>query len=326
MAPDREDALFVGIDVATAELVVARRQADGPVGTPTRWANDEAGHTALVGWLGELAPTLVVLEGTGGVEAAVTAAVHDAGLPVVVANPRQVRDFARGLGRLAKTDPIDAAVLAHFAAVVRPAVRPRPDAAARELAALVARRRQVRDLRIAELHRQARATPVVQPSLTRIIALLTEELAALDAAIADRVALDPTWCAQAALLQTVPGVGPVVAATLLAELPELATLAPKPVAALVGVAPMTQQSGTSRGRAAIRGGRTGVRGALYLAAVSAIRCNPVIRARYHRLLEAGKPKKVALIACARQLLTILHAMLRDGTPWQPAKPPAGIAP
>ena len=318
-------ARCVGVDVAGTEVVVALRHADAVADTvlaaPTRWANDEAGHAALLAWLTPQQPTLIVLEGTGGLEEALVAALHDAALPVVVANPRQVRDFARGVGRLAKTDPIDAAVLAHFAQVVRPAVRPRADVATRELAALVARRRQVRDLRTAEHHRRLRAAAVVRPSLDRTIAALTEELRVLEGAIADHVALDPAWCAQQALLQSVPGIGPVVAVTLLAELPELGTLAPKPLAALVGLAPFTQQSGAGRGRAVIRGGRTAVRGALYLAAVSAIRCNPTIQPLYHRLITAGKPKKVALVACARKLLTILHAMLRDGTPWQPPLAP-----
>jgi transposase len=305
---------FVGIDVAQDEVVVAIR----PLGTVSRWRTDEAGHAALVAHLAAVAPALVVLEGTGGLEVALAAALQDAELPVVVANPRQVRDFARGVGRLAKTDPIDAAVLAHFAEAVRPTVRPRPDAAARALAALVARRRQVRDLRVAERQRRGRLPAVVHPSLDRIIAVLSAELAELEQAIAEAIALDPTWRAKAALLQSVPGVGPVVATTLLAELPELGRQAANPIAALVGVAPLTRQSGRIQRPAAIGGGRRAVRHALFQATITAVRHNPVLRAYDEQLRARHKPRKVALIACAHKLLTILNAMLRDGTPWQPA--------
>jgi transposase len=307
----------VGIDVAQDELVVVV----GPEETLTRWANDEAGQAALAAHLAELAPDLVALEGTGGLEAGIVAALQDAGVPVAVANPRQVRAFAYGVGRLAKTDPIDAAVLARFAAVARPAVRARTDAATRDLAALVARRRQVRDLRTVERNRRRRAAAVVRPSIEQTIAALGAELATLEAAIATAVALDPTWQAKTDLLQSVPGIGPVVATTLLAELPELGRRAPKSLAALVGVAPLTRQSGRTQRPAAIGGGRRAVRTALYQATVTAVRHNPVLRRHYDHLLARHKPRKVALIACARKLLTILNAMLRDGTMWQdsPAK-------
>jgi transposase len=303
---------FVGIDVAQDELVVAHRPDTGV----TRWTNDAAGHQALVASLQAMAPTLIVLEGTGGLETGIVAALQDAALPVVVANPRQVRDFARGVGRLAKTDPIDAAMLAHFAEVVRPAVRPRPDAAARDLAALVARRRQVITMRVAEGNRLRRLPAVTHPSLERVIALLTAELEAIELAIAAAVALDPTWQAKDAVLQSVPGVGPVVASTLLAELPELGSLDPKPLAALVGVAPLTRQSGRTHRPAAIAGGRASVRKALVQATKTAIRWNPVIAAYHAQLTARRKPPKVVLIACAHKLLTILNAMLRDGTSWQ----------
>jgi transposase len=308
---------FVGIDVAQDELVVAVR----PSGAVSRWANDEPGRTALVAAVRAAHPTLVVLEATGGLEQAAAAALAEATLPVVVANPKQVRDFARGVGRLAKTDPIDAAILARFAEVVRPAVRAGTDEATRALRALVVRRRQVRDARVADTQRRSRAEPIVRPFLDRAIAAATTELTDLEAAIAARVALDPTWRATRDVLQSVPGIGPVVAATLLAELPELGTLATKQLAALVGVAPRTSESGKHRGKATIGGGRRGVRGALYLAAVAARRWNPTIRAFYERLLAAHKPKKLALVAAAHKLLGILNAMVRDGTLWLPKPAP-----
>jgi transposase len=304
---------MVGIDVAETELVVALE----PGAQLTRWANDDAGRAALAAHLTALAPTLIVLEGSGGVEQAVAAALQEAALPVVVANPAQVRHFAKGLGKLAKTDPIDAAVLARFAAVVRPALRPRPDAASRALRALVARRRQVRDLRVAEGNRQRRADPLVQPSIARVIASLTAELTELEAAIATHLTLDPAWRAKRAVLESVPGVGPVVSATLLAEVPELGACSAKEIAALVGVAPRTTQSGRREGPATIGGGRRSARCALYLATITAVRCNPIIKPFYDGLLARHKPRKLALIAAEHKLLTILNAMLRDGVRWQP---------
>jgi transposase len=305
--------VFIGIDVAQDEVVVAAR----PCGVVTRWTNDEAGRTALVAELQAQRPALVVLEATGGLEQAVAAALAAASVPTVVANPKQVRDFARGVGRLAKTDPIDAAILARFAEVVRPAVRLGADEATRALRALVVRRRQVRDARVADTQRLTRADPVVRPFLERAIAAATAELTELEAAIAARLGLDPAWRAKRQVLQSVPGVGPVVAATLLAELPELGTLTTKQLAALVGVAPRTTESGKHRGQATIGGGRRGVRCALYLAAVAARRWNPTVRAFYERLLAAHKPKKLALVAATHKLLGILNAMVRDGTLWQP---------
>ena len=319
------EPLVVGIDVAAAEVVVALRGAasSGAASsetTPTAWPNTSDGHAALVAWLTPQRPCLIVLEATGGLETALVAALHAAALPTVVANPRQVRDFARGVGQLAKTDPIDAGVLAHFAAVVRPAVRPRRDAAARDLAALVARRRQVRDLRTAETNRHHQASAPVLGSIARVIAVLDAEVADLEQQIAARLADVPALAATAAVLRSVPGIGPIVTATLLAELPELGVLDARPIAALVGLAPFTQTSGVGRGRARIRGGRAPVRVALVQAALTASRCNPVIKPLYVRLTAAGKPHKVALVACARKLLTILTAMLRSGATWCPRAP------
>lgn len=304
---------MVGIDVAQDELVAAV----DPNPIVSRWSNDDAGRAALVAHLQSLTPELIVVEGSGGLEQAIAAALHDAGLPVVVVNPAQVRHFARGVGRLAKTDPIDAAILARFAAVVRPALRPRPDATSRALRALVIRRRQVRDLRIAERHRVSRAEPLVRPSLERVARLLTQEQALLEEAIAAHLALDPTWRAKRAALVSVPGIGPVVAATLLAELPELGVCSAKQIAALVGVAPCTNQSGRRQGQATISGGRRSVRCALYLATVTAVRCNPVIKPFYDGLIARHKARKLALIAAEHKLLTIVNAMLRDGAMWEP---------
>jgi transposase len=303
---------FVGIDVAVDELVMS---IDG--GAVSRWTNDEAGQTALVATLRDHAPTLVVLEGTGGLERAIARQLDAAGIDNAVANPRQVRDFAKGMGRLAKTDAVDAVMLAQFGALARPDARLPTTAAADELRGLMVRRRQVRDQRVAEGNRRARSHDVALPSIDRIIAALTEELAELESMIADRLAHDPTWRDTCAILRSVPGIGPVAAATVIAELPELGSLSHKQIAALVGVAPRTRQSGRSTETATIGGGRRPVRCALYLATLSATRYNPLIHAFYHRLLDRHKARKVALIAATRKLLTILNAMVRDRTPWQP---------
>lgn len=305
----------VGIDVAQATLAVAIR----PSGAAWTCANDDAGWADLVRRLHAIAPDLIVLEGTGGLEQPVAAALAAAALPVRIVNAQRVRAFARSLGRLATTDPLDAAVLAHFAAVVRPAVRPLPDAATAELKALLTRRRQVVAQRVAEHNRLGRTMAVVRPSLERSIAALTTEQATLDAEIAQRIAADPTWTAKAAMLQSVPGIGPGTAALLLAALPELGTLTRQEVAALAGVAPFNRDSGRHQGPATISGGRSAVRTALGMATITAVRCNPVLTAFHARLRANHKPPKVALIACLRKLVTILNAMLRDGTPWTAAQ-------
>ena len=303
----------VGIDVAKARLAVATR----PAGEPWQVPNDAAGVAALAARLVALAPALVVLEATGGLERLVAAALVAAGLPVAVVNPRQVRDFARAVGQLAKTDALDAALLARFAEAVRPPPRPLPDAEQQALAALLTRRRQVVVLLTAE--RQRLGTVRVAPVRRRIeahLVWLEGELAALDDALGRALRASPAWRAREDLLRSVPGVGPVVATTLLAELPELGALDRKRIAALVGVAPVARDSGLLRGPRLVWGGRGRVRAALYMAALVATRFNPIFRAFYARLLAAGKAKKVALVACVRKLLTILNAIVRSATPWR----------
>lgn len=303
----------VGIDVAKARLDVATR----PRGEAWQVPNDEAGVAALVARLRGLAPALVVLEATGGLERLAAAALAAAGLPVAVVNPRQVRAFARAVGQLAKTDALDAALLARFGEAVRPPPRPLPDAAQQALAALLARRRQVVTMLTAERQRLGAALPAVRRRVQAHVAWLEGELAALDADLGDALRASPSWQAKDDLLRSVPGVGPVVALTLLAELPELGALDRKRLAALVGVAPLNADSGARRGQRLVWGGRGRVRAALYMAALVATRFNPVLRAFYQRLLAAGKAKKVALTACMRKLLLILNALVQTGTPWRP---------
>lgn len=307
------EARYVGIDVAQAHWDVAVL----PTGEAWQVGTDEASLTALVARLQALGPRLVVLEATGGLELRLAAALGLGGLPVAVVNPRQVRDFARATGRLAKTDRLDAAVLAHFAAAVRPAVHPLPDAATRALEALVTRRRQLVEMLTAERNRRRSAPLALQGELDAHIAWLRQRLQHLDRELGRTIKHSPLWREQDDLLRSVTGVGPVLATTLLSELPELGRLNRQQVAALVGVAPLNRDSGTRRGRRTVWGGRAQVRAALYMAALVASRHNPRLRAYYQRLLAAGKPKKVALVACMRKLLTILNALLRDRTRYQP---------
>ena len=301
----------VGIDVAKRWLDVAV----GADAAPWRVANDDAGIAELLARLAPARPALVVLEATGGLEAVVAGEPEAAGLPVAVVNPRQVRDFAKAIGVLAKTDRLDARVLARFGERVRPAARPLPDAATRELQALVARRRQVQAMLVAERNRRRTALPVVQAAIDEVIAVLARQVGELDRELARALRASPLWRAEDDLLRSVPGVGPVLAATPVACLRELGTLDRKQAAALVGVAPLAHASGQRTGRARIWGGRAQVRTALYMATLSAVRCNTVLAALYRRLLEAGRPRKVALTACMRKLLVILNAMVRDGTTW-----------
>jgi transposase len=304
---------FVGIDVAEEWLDVAVR----PDGEAWRVANDADGIAALVARLTPLAPALVVLEATGGCEALVALDLGTARLPVAVVNPRQVRDFARATGQLAKTDRLDAAVLARFAEAIRPAPRPLPDAATRKLQALVARRRQLQGMLVAERNRRRVAEAAVRPSLDEHIAWLRARVADLDADLARELRASPLWRAEADLLRSAKGVGPVLAATLIADLPELGTLDRHQIAALVGVAPLARDSGKRRGERHVWGGRGGIRAVLYMAALSAVRHNPPLRAFYDHLLAHGKPFKVALTACMRKLLVTLNAMKRDGALWDP---------
>jgi transposase len=260
---------------------------------------------------------LIVLEATGGLETPVVTALVEAGWPVAVINPRQARDFAKATGRLAKTDALDAEVLAHFGHAIRPEPRPWKDAEAQALTALIQRRRQVVAMLTAEKNRLASAHPRVQPDIEATIAWLEQRLKDHDGDLQRQLRASPLWREQDDLLRGVPGIGPVTAVILLAALPELGTLDRRQISALVGVCPFNRDSGQCRGRRMIFGGRAGVRAVLYMATVTASRCNPVIHAFYQRLRAAGKPAKVALTACMRKLLTILNAMLKTKTPWQP---------
>ena len=304
--------IFVGLNVAKDHLDVALR----PSGEGWRVANDETGTSQLLARLRTLHPTLVVAEATGGFERAAIAALAAAGIPVVVANPRQVRDFARATGELAKTDQLDAAILALFAERVRPAPRPLPDATTQLLDALLTRRRQLLEMLVAEKNRLGFAPKPLHRSIGQHIRWLERQLDDVTTALTDQVEQSPVWRAKDDLLQSVPGIGPVVSCTLLGELPELGTLSHKQIAKLVGVAPLARDSGTLRGKRMIWGGRASVRTALFQAALSARRWNPAVRVFYDRLRAAGKPAKVALIACARKLLVILNAMVRSNTRWQ----------
>jgi transposase len=309
-------AVFVGIDVSKGHLDVAVH--DQP--DVRRVANDEAGIQELVAELVTLRSSLVVLEATGGFEMPAAAALMAAGVPVVIANPRQTRDFARSTGQLSKTDAIDARGLALFAARVRPNVRELPSEEAQVLDALVARRRQIVGMLTQEKNRLGFALKPVQKGIRKHIAWLERQLTDVEEELDARIRKSPVWAAKSDLLQSVPGVGPNLSRTLIAELPELGCLNHKQIAALVGVAPRARDSGKFRGKRMIWGGRAPVRSALYLSVWSASRWNPVIRRFYERLRAQGKPPRVAQTACMRKLLTILNAMVRDGRAWDPSIP------
>jgi len=309
-------ASFVGIDVAKAHLDIAL----GPAGATSRHPNDEAGIAAILALLAASPPALIVLEATGTLEVPLVAALSAAGLPVAVVNPLQARRFAQSTGRTAKTDALDARLLALFAERVRPEPRPLPDAAARDLADLLARRRQLIAMRTAETNRLGTAAAAaVRADLEAHIAYLTRQVGEMDRRLAAAVQASPAWRERDELLRGIPGIGPVASRTLLGELPELGTLGRRKIAALVGLAPMNRDSGTLRGRRMIVGGRAAVRSALYMAALTAVRHNPTLKAFYGRLVAAGKAKKVALAAAAHKLLTIADAILRSKRPWDPAK-------
>jgi transposase len=306
------DAIVVGIDVSKDRLDVAVY----PRGEPFTVERNATGLEELTARLVALSPQVVALEATGGFETVAAAALAAAKLPVVVVNPAQIRSFAKALGRRAKTDPIDAAVIAHFACAARPEPRPLPDETTRLLADLVARRRQIVEMIAAERQRQKRVTqPPLQRSIVRLVKALETELASVNADIDDTVRGSPAWREKENLLSSVPGIGPVIARTLIAELPELGQRGRKEIAALAGLAPFTRQSGQWKGKSFIGGGRASVRAALFMGALVAARHNPILKAFFTRLVAAGKPKIVALIAVARKLLTTLNAILRDKRPW-----------
>jgi transposase len=305
--------IFVGIDISKDTLDIGFQ----PSGQTVRLPHDAQGISEATKRLGEAALCLVVLEATGGLETPLAAALVAAGVPVAVVNPRQVRDYAKATGQLAKTDRIDALVLADFARAIRPAVRPMKDALTRELDDLVSRRRQLVEMRVQEILRLGRASKVQEKSLKSHIAWLDKRIEGIDTDLRKRLRESPAWRAKDDLLRSIPGVGDTTSATLLAKLPELGTLDRKGIAALAGLAPLTNDSGQQRGRRIIWGGRADVRCVLYMSTVAAIRCNPVLRAFADRLKAAGKPAKVVIVACMRKLLSIMNAMLKSNLPWNP---------
>lgn len=310
--------MFVGIDVAKAQLDMALRP------TGERWTapNDEPGMAALIVRLQAVEPTLMVLEATGGYHRTVVAALAAVALPLVVVNPRQVRDLAKATGQLAKTDALDARAVAPFAEAVRPTPRPLPDAQTEALRALLARRRQLIAMRTAEQNRLEHATRGLRADLEAHIAWLEQHVAALDDDLDTTLRASPVWRQRETLDRSVPGIGPVCARTLLLDLPELGTLSRQRLAALVGVAPCHRDSGTLRGTRTTWGGRTHVRAALYMSTLVAVRYNPVLKRVYERLRAAGKVAKVALTACMRKLLTILNAMVKHHNPWSMQEVPS----
>jgi transposase len=309
--------VVVGIDVSKDRLDVHVRRSGAGSGDAFAMPRNGKGIAELIDHLAPLRPKVIALEATGGFEQVVAASLASAGLPVVIVNPVQVRAFAKALGQRAKTDRIDAAVIAHFAEATKPVVRALPDEATRLLADLVARRRQIIEMIGAERQREKRAPARVVKSIARLCKALEKELASVDDDIDGAVRGSPVWLAQEELLASVPGIGKTIARTLIAELPELGSLDRRQIAALVGLAPFTRQSGKWRGRSFIGGGRASVRSALFMGAMVAARHNPTLKAFRDRLVEAGKPKLVAIIATARKLLTILNAIIRTQQPWQP---------
>lgn len=308
------DAVYVGIDVSKDRLDVHVL----PSGEAFAVMRQGEGLAELTQRLAGLIPAAIAVEATGGFESVVAAALAGAGLPVVVVNPAQVRAFAQALGKRAKTDPIDAVVIARFVAATQPPIRPLPDEQTQALADLVARRRQIVQMIVAERQRQRRATGRTERSIRRLLTALQTELSDLDNTLQETVRGSPAWRHNENLLTSVPGVGPVVARTLLAELPELGRLSRRQIAALAGLAPWTRQSGTWKGKSFIGGGRSSVRAALFVAALVAGRFNPTLRTFRQRLLAAGKAKALATVAVARKLLTILNAIIREQKPWQTA--------
>lgn len=305
------EGLCIGIDVSKNTLDV-----DGfPTSHREQVKHDTDGISKLVAKLQGLQPQCVVLEATGGLEMELVSALAVVGLPVAVINPRQARDFAKAIGYLAKTDQVDAFVLAKFGSMVKPEPRPIKDEQLRELESILTRRRQLVDMLTAEKNRRGQAAAVVKKDIAEHISWLEQRIKGTDGELSKAVKNSPAWQAKTDLLLSVPGVGAITATTMLAELPELGALDRRQIAALVGVAPYSRDSGRMRGKRRIFGGRGCVRAILYMATLAAIRFNPVLKAMYKRLLEAGKMKKVAIVACMRKLLTVLNAMLHNGTMW-----------
>jgi transposase len=307
-----EAEIFVGIDVSKAWLDIAVHERE----TCWRAGNNEQGIADLVVELRKLAPALVLLEATGGFEMLLVAEMANAGLPVVVSNPRRVRAFARSTGRLAKTDKLDAKLLAHFAAAVRPPVRTLPSEEEEQLTGLLTRRRQIVDMLTVEKNRLHTVRPALRSDIEEHITWLQEKLSKLDEEIDQFVQATPLWKEKDAILRSVPGVGRVTSSTLLGMLPELGKLNRQQIAALVGVAPVNKDSGRKQGKRRVYGGRADVRSVLYMAALAAKKYNPVIKKFYERLIKQGKEKKVALTACMRKLLVILNVMMRTNEPWR----------
>ncbi len=308
-----KEAVYVGVDVAKDTLDVA----DSGSRETRQFPNDHEGIAQAVQYIASLQPAGIILEATGNLEIPLAAALQVECLPVVIINPRQVRDFARATGALAKTDAIDARILALFGLRIKPEMRPLPDKQAREMGSLLTRRRQLMEMLVAERNRLSRADEDIQPNIKDHIKWLKEALSDINNDLERRIQSSPSWHEKDNLLRSVPGIGKVVSTTLLIELPELGQLNRRKVAALVGVAPLNRDSGTMRGKRTVWGGRAALRAVLYMAALVATKCNPVIAAFYRRLLDAGKIKKVALVACMRKLLTMVNAMMRARTVWNP---------
>lgn len=308
----KKENVYVGIDVSKTSFEVATY----PTGESWKAVNQESETSALTNRLQELSPRMIVVESTGGLEVPLASELSSAGLPVVIVNPRQVRDFAKAIGRLAKTDTIDAHILARFGKAVKPEVRPFKDEHARELAAILVRRRQIVDMLTAEKNRlQSAASKHVRRDIVRHIKWLEKRLKDTNGDLQKLIESSPVWRVKDEIIQSTPGVGPVLSLTLLAGLPELGTLNRKQIAALVGVAPLNRDSGFFSGTRTVWGGRSRVRSALYMSTLAAVRCNPILKAFHERLINAGKKPKVALTACMRKLLTILNAMVRDHNVW-----------
>lgn len=311
-----KEPTFAGIDVSQSSLDLAEH----PGGKTWHFANDDSGIKQAVGVLRSMGPDRIVLEATGGMETPVVGELGAAGLPVAVVNPRQIRDFAKATGMLAKTDVLDAKVIAHFAAAIRPEVRPLPDQQSQEFSAIMARRRQLHEMLTMEKNRIRAARRSVRGRIEAHITWLESELANTNHDLEQSIRESPVWREKDDLLRSIPGIGPVTSCTLIAGLPELGRLNRKQIAVLVGVAPLNRDSGTLRGKRTIWGGRAQVRSGLYMAALASTRHNPVIRSLYQRLCKAGKPKKVALVACMHKLLTIINTMVRNNTHWTPRIP------